>query len=92
MNLFIYFLTCNQLIFQEHLNRAHPNPVCEFCGEKFNSTIRLDEHKQKECTKITVPCALKDYGCLTSVSRQYLTRKILNIIQQKSIISKSNRV
>jgi len=80
------------LIFQEHLNQEHPNPVCEFCGEKFNSTIRLDEHKQKECAKITVPCALKDYGCLSSVSRQYFRGKILKIRQQKSIISKSKKV
>jgi len=65
---FYLFLFCNQLIFQEHLKQEHPNPVCEFCGEKFNSTIRLEEHKQKECTKITVPCPLKDYGCLISVS------------------------
>jgi len=68
VNLFIYFLTSNQLIFQEHLNQEHPNVDCEFCGEKFNSTIGLDEHKQKDCTKITVPCTHKDYGCSEWVS------------------------
>ncbi|CAF3244377.1 unnamed protein product, partial [Rotaria sp. Silwood2] len=52
--------------YEEHLKTTHPNPMCEFCGEILTSTIRLDEHKQKECTKITVPCPLKEYGCLDS--------------------------
>jgi hypothetical protein len=89
---FHLFLTWNKLIFQEHLNQAHPNPVCEFCGEKFNSTIRLGEHKQKECTKITVPCALKDYGCLSSVSWQYSKRRVLKIKEQEAVIYKWNNI
>ncbi|CAF1347485.1 unnamed protein product [Rotaria sp. Silwood1] len=39
--------------YEEHLTTTHSNPICEFCEEKFDSTIRLDEHKQKECIKIT---------------------------------------
>ncbi|CAF5006544.1 unnamed protein product, partial [Rotaria sp. Silwood1] len=54
--------------YEEHLKTSHPNPICEFCGEQFDSTITLEKHKQKECTKITVACALKEYGCLDSVS------------------------
>ena len=34
---------------------------------KFNSTSDLDLHKLNECDKITVSCALKDYGCSKSV-------------------------
>ncbi|CAF4514810.1 unnamed protein product [Rotaria magnacalcarata] len=49
--------------YEEHLKIKHPNPICEFCEERFNSTIKLAEHKQKECTKITVPCPLKEFGC-----------------------------
>ncbi|CAF5003011.1 unnamed protein product, partial [Rotaria sp. Silwood1] len=52
--------------YEEHLKTSHPNPICEFCGEQFDSTITLEKHKQKECTKITVACALKEYGCLDS--------------------------
>ncbi|CAF2958138.1 unnamed protein product, partial [Rotaria sp. Silwood2] len=84
---FIYFLFYDDFIFQEHLKTTHPNPMCEFCGEIFNSTIRLDEHKQKECTKITVPCALKEYGCLDSVYRVQLQEHYLSDIHQKVIIS-----
>jgi TNF receptor-associated factor 2 len=73
--------------YEEHFNQAHPNPICEFCGEKFNSTIRLDEHKQKECTKITVPCPLKSYGCLDSVYRVQLSDHYLTDIHQKAIIN-----
>jgi len=63
-----FYLSWNLSIFQAHLNQEHQNPICEFCKQTFNSTVRLDEHKQKECTQITIPCALKDYGCLGSVS------------------------
>ncbi|CAF1516364.1 unnamed protein product [Rotaria sp. Silwood1] len=54
--------------YEEHLKSFHQNLMCELCDEIFDSTTRLDEHKQKECTKIIVPCALKEYGCLDSVS------------------------
>ncbi|CAF5166975.1 unnamed protein product [Rotaria magnacalcarata] len=54
--------------YEEHLKIKHPNPICEFCEERFNSTIKLAEHKQKECTKITVPCPLKEFGCSEPVS------------------------
>ncbi|CAF4887169.1 unnamed protein product, partial [Rotaria sp. Silwood1] len=71
----------------EHLKTSHPNPICEFCEEQFDSTIRLEEHKQKECTKITVPCALKEYGCLDSVYRVQLQEHYLSDIHQKTIVN-----
>ncbi|CAF2438541.1 unnamed protein product [Rotaria sp. Silwood2] len=49
--------------------------------------VRLDEHKQKECTKITVPCALKEYVCLDSICRGELQEHYLSDIHQKVIIS-----
>ncbi|CAF4096236.1 unnamed protein product, partial [Adineta steineri] len=73
--------------YEEHLIKTHPNPVCEFCQEKFNSTIRLDEHKQKECTKITVSCPLKEYGCAESVLRVQLADHYLTDQHQTAIVN-----
>ncbi|CAF1045056.1 unnamed protein product [Rotaria sp. Silwood1] len=73
--------------YEKHLKTTHPNPICEFCGEKFDSTIGLDEHKQKLCSKITVPCALKEYGCLDSVCRAQLQEHYLSDIHQKTIVN-----
>ena len=55
-------------LLQIHLTKEHPNPVCGFCGERFNSSDALEVHHQRTCTKITVPCALKAYGCTSLVS------------------------
>ncbi|CAF3794705.1 unnamed protein product [Rotaria sp. Silwood1] len=73
--------------YEEHLKTSHPNPICEFCGEQFDSTITLEKHKQKECTKITVACALKEYGCLDSVYRVQLQEHYLSDIHQKTIVN-----
>ncbi|CAF3903139.1 unnamed protein product [Rotaria sordida] len=78
--------------YEEHLKTAHPNPICEFCGEKFNSTIELNKHTQQECTKVTVPCALKEYGCLDSVCQAQLQEHYLSDIHQKIIISIIRRI
>ncbi|CAF3084046.1 unnamed protein product [Rotaria sp. Silwood2] len=73
--------------YEEHLKTDHTNPICDFCGEKFSSMMRLDEHKHKECTKIRVPCALKEDGCLDSICRGELQEHYLSDIHQKAIIS-----
>ncbi|CAF4025181.1 unnamed protein product [Adineta steineri] len=73
--------------YEEHLIKTHPNPVCEFCQEKFNSTIRLDEHKQKECTKITVSCPLKEYGCAEPILRVQLADHYLTDQHQTAIVN-----
>ncbi|CAF3499751.1 unnamed protein product [Rotaria socialis] len=72
--------------YEEHLKSTHPNPMCEFCKERFNSTTRLEEHKQKECTKITVPCPLKEFGCSEPVCRAQLPEHYLTESHQKAII------
>ncbi|CAM4846316.1 unnamed protein product [Rotaria magnacalcarata] len=72
--------------YEEHLKIKHPNPICEFCGERFNSTARLDEHKKKECTKVTVPCQLKEYGCSKPVSCAELSEHYLTESHQTAII------
>ncbi|CAF2173755.1 unnamed protein product [Rotaria magnacalcarata] len=72
--------------YEEHLKIKHPNPICEFCEERFNSTIKLAEHKQKECTKITVPCPLKEFGCSEPVCRAQLPEHYLIENHQKAII------
>ncbi|CAF3433187.1 unnamed protein product [Rotaria sp. Silwood1] len=73
--------------YEEHLKSFHQNLMCELCDEIFDSTTRLDEHKQKECTKIIVPCALKEYGCLDSVYRGELQEHYLSDIHQKTIVN-----
>ncbi|CAF1336428.1 unnamed protein product, partial [Rotaria sordida] len=78
--------------YEEHLKTAHPNPICEFCEERFNSIIELDKHKQKECAKITVPCPLKECGCLDSIYRAQLQEHYLSDIHQKAIISTIRRL
>ncbi|CAM4888294.1 unnamed protein product [Rotaria socialis] len=72
--------------YDEHLKSEHPNPMCEFCKERFNSTTRLEEHKQKECTKITVPCPLKEFGCSEPTCRAQLPEHYLTESHQKAII------
>ncbi|CAF0953250.1 unnamed protein product, partial [Adineta ricciae] len=78
--------------YEAHFNESHPNPICEFCGEQFTSNIRLDEHKQKECTEITQPCPLVEYGCLSSVRRIELGDHYLSDIHQNAIISAVRRL
>ncbi|CAF4633097.1 unnamed protein product [Rotaria sp. Silwood1] len=77
--------------YEEHLKTTHTNPACEFCGEKFDSKFRLDEHKQKLCTKIIVPCALKEYGCSNSVCRAQLQDHYLSYSHQKTLASIMHR-
>jgi hypothetical protein len=48
---------------QDHLQKTHPNPACEHCGKLFDSANSLDLHTLNDCDKITVSCALKDFGC-----------------------------
>jgi hypothetical protein len=60
--------------FKEHLQKSHPNPPCEYCGRTFDSVNNLDRHKLHDCDKITVACALKEYGCSASVSHEQSIR------------------
>ncbi|CAF1384427.1 unnamed protein product [Adineta ricciae] len=78
--------------YEAHFNESHPNPICEFCSEQFTSNIRLDEHKQKECTEITQPCPLVQYGCLCSVRRIELGDHYLSDVHQNVIISVVQRL
>ncbi|CAF3614504.1 unnamed protein product, partial [Rotaria sp. Silwood1] len=75
-----------------HLQESHQNPSCECCGMKFNTTNDLDYHKLNECTKITVPCALKDYGCLTSVVRVEIGEHYKSEEHQSAIINFIRRI
>ncbi|CAF3665215.1 unnamed protein product [Rotaria sp. Silwood1] len=59
---------------------------------KFNTTNDLDYHKLNECTKITVPCALKDYGCLTSVVRVEIGEHYKSEEHQSAIINFIRRI
>ncbi|CAF1191901.1 unnamed protein product [Rotaria sp. Silwood1] len=72
---------------RDHLQQSHPNPSCEYCGKKCNSTNDLDLHKLNECNKITIPCALKDYGCSTSVVRAEIVEHYKTERHQSSIIT-----
>ncbi|CAF3031199.1 unnamed protein product [Rotaria sp. Silwood2] len=74
------------LSFGDHLQQSHPNPSCEYCDTLFNSTNALDYHKLNECDKITVPCALRDYGCVTSVIRAELPQHYKSEQHQTAII------
>ncbi|CAF0859757.1 unnamed protein product [Adineta ricciae] len=78
--------------YEAHFNESHPNPICEFCGEQFTSNIRLDEHKQRECTEITQLCPLVEYGCLSSVRRIELLDHYLSDVHQNAIISAVRRL
>ncbi|CAF1129396.1 unnamed protein product [Rotaria sordida] len=77
---------------EDHLQQSHPNPPCNYCGKKFNSTNDLDFHKLKECDKITVPCALKDYGCSNSVIRAEIVVHYKSEQHQTAIITFIRRV
>ncbi|CAF4467068.1 unnamed protein product [Rotaria sp. Silwood2] len=77
--------------YQEHLDQSHPNPKCEHCGEQFNSVNKLNEHKVLECQKLTIICALKDFGCNEQIIRgkkeeHFLTKPhqdaILKVVRQ----------
>ncbi|CAF1368354.1 unnamed protein product [Rotaria sp. Silwood1] len=59
---------------------------------KFNTTNDLDYHKLNECTKITIPCALKDYGCLTSVVRVEIGEHYKSEEHQSAIINFIRRI
>ncbi|UJR22218.1 hypothetical protein I4U23_025282, partial [Adineta vaga] len=51
--------------YETHLQQAHTNPICEYCNKSFDSINNLELHQAKDCSEITIPCALKDYGCTT---------------------------
>jgi hypothetical protein len=53
----LYFSTS-----QEHLDTSHKNPLCEQCGEEFNSVDSLIQHNSV-CERVPIDCALKQYGC-----------------------------
>src|ERR1700722_14335999 len=57
---------------KSHLDQNHPNPICEHCNQKFDSMSSLNQHHLSECTKITVNCALQQYGCDGQVVNSYL--------------------
>ncbi|CAF0859721.1 unnamed protein product [Adineta ricciae] len=73
--------------YEAHFNESHPNPICEFCGEQFTSNIRLDEHKQRECTEITQLCPLVEYGCLSSVRRIELGHHYRSVDHQRVLLN-----
>ncbi|CAF1187064.1 unnamed protein product [Rotaria sordida] len=77
--------------YQEHLDQSHPNPKCEYCGERFNSVDKLNEHKVLECQKLTSICVLKEFGCNEQIIRgkkeeHFLTKQhqdaILKVVRQ----------
>jgi len=72
--------------YEEHLKSLHPNPACPFCQTQFDSIDRLEMHKKLECTQITIPCALKEYGCVDSVLRVEMAQHYLTINHQNAIV------
>ncbi|CAF3494982.1 unnamed protein product [Rotaria sordida] len=48
--------------YQEHLDKVHINPSCEFCGKQFQTVDSLTQHVSI-CEKVTLNCILKPYGC-----------------------------
>ncbi|CAF1099435.1 unnamed protein product [Rotaria sp. Silwood1] len=73
--------------YQDHLNQIHPNPICDYCGEKFSSINDLDRHKQYDCEKITVYCSLKKFGCEEMILRINLRQHYLSEHHQKTLIN-----
>lgn len=73
--------------FKNHVNQIHPNPVCEYCGKKFDSVSTLDSHKLTECDKITVFCALKNFGCSDSMIRNQMSNHYMTEQHQNAIIT-----
>ncbi|CAF1143767.1 unnamed protein product [Rotaria sordida] len=72
---------------EDHLQTSHPNPSCEYCGMTCNSTNDLGIHKLNYCDKITICCALKDYGCSTSVIRVQMSEHYRTEQHQIAIIT-----
>ena len=63
---FFRFVTnYNHCFSKDHLQKSHPNPVCEYCGKKFDSTNSLDSHKLIKCVEMIVSCPLKDLSCFS---------------------------
>lgn len=58
----------HRLLFYEHLQELNRNPTYKFCHAQSESMDQGEMHKKSECTQIPVPCALKEYGCVDSVS------------------------
>ncbi|CAF4846191.1 unnamed protein product [Rotaria sp. Silwood1] len=48
--------------YQEHLDKVHVNPFCEFCDTQFNTVDSLTQHSSI-CEKVILDCVLKPYGC-----------------------------
>ncbi|CAF3970859.1 unnamed protein product [Rotaria sordida] len=80
------------VIWSDHLQTSHPNPSCEYCGMTCNSTNDLGIHKLNYCDKITICCALKDYGCSTSVIRVQMSEHYRTEQHQIAIITVIRRL
>lgn len=65
----------------------HPNPDCEYCGEKFDSMYRLDQHKVINCNKITESCVLKGFGCSVPIVRSQISDHYMSKQHQNAIIN-----
>jgi len=73
--------------FQTHLIENHPNPSCDFCGQKCNSISELDLHKLNDCDKVTVPCGLVNFGCSSQVNRKDMFQHYLTVEHQVAIMT-----
>ncbi|CAF0958146.1 unnamed protein product [Adineta steineri] len=73
--------------YENHLQTDHLHPSCEYCGKAFDSINDLDLHKLNTCDKITLSCALKDYGCSTSVLRIEMSEHYRSEQHQNAIIA-----
>ncbi|CAF1403086.1 unnamed protein product [Adineta ricciae] len=74
-------------VYESHLNEYHANPKCDHCGISFNSITELDIHQTTDCPEITVPCPLKDYGCITDVSLIKMSEHYRSLQHQIAIIA-----
>ncbi|UJR22219.1 hypothetical protein I4U23_025283 [Adineta vaga] len=73
--------------YETHLQQAHTNPICEYCNKSFDSINNLELHQAKDCSEITIPCALKDYGCTTFVRQVDMLGHYKSMEHQMAVIA-----
>jgi len=67
-----------EFILKNHLDQVHPNPICDYCNEKFTSVNNLNQHILYNCKKVTVYCPLKLIGCDEMVHLNSLFFRVFN--------------
>ncbi|CAF3886203.1 unnamed protein product [Rotaria sp. Silwood2] len=70
--------------YQEHLDKVHLNPFCQFCGKEFNIVDSLTQHLSI-CEKATLNCVLKSYGCneqflRTNIREHFLSQQHQHVL------------